>query len=112
MKPNLRKREYTALRATIRKVVVRHGYDKTADYLGINNWHVYMMVNSDTYVPSYRVCCQLNITKGTRPRRVALHCTDVDSAYATLTNPANFSREYVCELVDRLLKEYLLPFEA
>jgi len=47
-----------------------------------------------------------------RPRRVAVHCTDLDSAYATLSSDSNFSRSFIRDLVDRLVTEYLVPFEV
>jgi hypothetical protein len=53
----------------------------------------------------------LGITKP-RPRRVAVHCSDLESAYATLTNPDNFSRYFMWQLVDRMIREYFEPFEV
>ena len=52
----------------------------------------------------------LGITKP-RPRRVAVHCTDFDSAYTTLTNPDNFDRDFIGALVNKIIADYLLPFE-
>lgn len=78
----------------------------------INGWHIHMFLNHPNFIPSRDVRNHLNLVLKERPRRVAVHCTDLDSAYATLSSDSNFSRSFIRDLVDRLVTEYLVPFEV
>ena len=76
-------------------------FTELAQEYGVNRWYLYMIMYRD-YVPtSLEVRRNLGLIRP-RPRRVAIHCTDMQSAADTITN--NLDPAKVREMVVLLEK--------
>jgi hypothetical protein len=103
----LRRRSVETFLVSVRNLHRKYSIEELAECLGLNKWHVWHIVNNPDYVPSRKLRKRLNIVLETRSRRVAVHTTDIDSAVSTLCK--QFDREFLREVVDRVMTEYLYP---
>ena len=104
-----KRKDLKTLRAEMIDLVREIGVENTADHYGINMWHVHMMVNDKDFVLSPLMRKRMGIVKDARPRRIAIHTTDMDSASRSIIT--NIAPELVEKLIDNLIIDSRYPSE-
>ena len=99
-----RKRSLGGFRKSMRHLREKYNYQEMADFLGLNIWYPYEFVNNDSYTASRSIRMKLGIYISSRPRRIAVHCTQPVSAWESLSK--NVSDDVLMYIYIKLKDEY------
>jgi hypothetical protein len=77
----------------------KHSYGQLAKKYGVNEWYLWTILDDPNYEPPLWVRRKLGWIRP-RPRRIAIHCTDMESAANSIRD--NLSTDDIRELIERL----------
>ena len=97
-----RKRTAESFLVSVRHISRKYSYEKIADMLGVNKWHVWQIVNNPCYFPSNALCRRLNLVKSMRTHRFAIY-SDIEH----LSNTMAIMRKQMDEKTREALKDRL-----
>jgi hypothetical protein len=93
-----KKRTAKSFLVSVRHISKKYSYDKIADFLDINKWHVWQIANNPAYSPSRKLCRKLNLVKRIR-HRIAISKVDAHSAARSIVRNCEYDkRELIREL--------------
>ena len=96
-----RRRTAESFLVAVRRISKKYSYEKIADMLGVNKWHVWQIANNPYYFPSNALCRRLHLVKSIRAPRIAISKRDPVSAARSIRENCYYSAS---ELIEELRK--------